>query len=152
MIVAVNEQNLRDAGHIHSEAWKQSHRSFCSVAFIEKHTAAAQTDYLRDQIKQGKRVFLLIEDTPIGVVSVHEGLIENLYVLPFQQNRGYGTQLLLFAIGQCSQTPTLWLLSNNERAYRLYAKHGFVKTGQVHRLNDTLYEFELQRSALPPFK
>lgn len=152
MIVEVNEQNLAVAGHIHSEAWKQSHRAFCSVAFIEKHTAAAQTDYLRDQIKQGKRIFLLTEDTPIGIVSVHEDLIENLYVLPFQQNRGYGTQLLLFAIGQCSKEPRLWLLSNNAGAYRLYAKHGFVKTGQVHRLNETLYEFEMQRSALPPIK
>ena len=78
MIVEVTEQNLRDAGRIHSEAWKQSHKAFCSAAFIEKHTAAAQTDYLRDQIKQGKRVFLLTEDTPIGIVSVHEDLIENL--------------------------------------------------------------------------
>lgn len=149
MIVEVTEQNLRDAGRIHSEAWKQSHKAFCSAAFIEKHTAAAQTDYLRDQIKQGKRVFLLTEDTPIGIVSVHDDLIENLYVIPSQQNRGYGTQLLLFAIGQCSKEPRLWLLSNNEGAYRLYAKHGFVRTGQVHRLNETLYEFEMQRSALP---
>lgn len=146
MIVEVNEQNLAVAGHIHSEAWKQSHRAFCSVAFIEKHTAAAQTDYLRDQIKQGKRIFLLTEDTPIGIVSVHEELIENLYVLPSQQNKGYGTQLLQFAIRQCSKEARLWLLSNNEGAYRLYAKHGFIKTGQVHRLNETLYEIEMKRS------
>lgn len=145
MIVEVNEQNLAAAGHIHSEAWKQSHRDFCSAAFIEKHTAAAQTNYLRDQIKQSKQVFMLVEDSPIGIVSVCESLIENLYVLPSLQNKGYGTQLLLFAIRQCSQTPTLWLLSSNEKAFRLYTKHGFVKTGQVHRLNETLYEFEMQR-------
>ncbi len=152
MIVEVTEQNLRDAGYIHSEAWKQSHKSFCSMAFIEKHTADAQTDYLRDQIKQGKRLFLLVENIPVGIVSVHEDLIENLYVLPSMQNRGYGTQLLQFAIGQCSQAPTLWLLSNNESAYRLYAKHGFFKTGQVHRLNETLYECEMRRNTLNPIK
>lgn len=150
MIIKVSEENLRNAGYIHSEAWKQSHKAFCSAAFIEKHTTAAQTDYLRNQIRQGKQVFLLVEDIPVGIVSVHNGLIENLYVLPSLQNRGYGTQLLLFAIGQCSQTPTLWLLSNNEGAYRLYTKHGFTKTGQVNHLNETLYEFEMQHCALPP--
>ncbi len=144
MIVAVNEQNLADAGRVHAEAWRASHRDFCSAAFVERHTAAAQTDYLRRQLRQGKRIFLLIDCGPVGLVSVYGSLIENLYVLPTLQNRGYGTQLLRFAIGQCRETPTLWLLSNNEGAYRLYSRHGFVKTGQVHRLNESLYEFEMQ--------
>ena len=144
MIVAVNERNLTVAGRVHAEAWQASHRDFCSAAFVEKHTAAAQTDYLREQLRQGKQIFLLVEDTPVGLVSVHNSLIENLYVLPALQNRGYGTQLLRYAIGQCREAPTLWLLSNNEGAYRLYSRHGFVKTGQVHRLNESLYEFEMQ--------
>ena len=145
MIVAVNERNLADAGRVHAEAWRASHRDFCSAAFVERHTAAAQTDYLRRQLRQGKRIFLLIDCGPVGLVSVYGSLIENLYVLPTLQNRGYGTQLLRFAIGQCRETPTLWLLSNNTGAYRLYSRHGFVKTGQVHRLNESLQEFEMQR-------
>ena len=100
---------------------------------------------LRRQLRQGKRIFLLIDCGPVGLVSVYGSLIENLYVLPTLQNRGYGTQLLRFAIGQCRETPTLWLLSNNTGAYRLYSRHGFVKTGQVHRLNESLQEFEMQR-------
>ena len=36
--VEVTEQNIADAGCIHSESWKDSHRSFCSDEFVEKHT------------------------------------------------------------------------------------------------------------------
>jgi GNAT superfamily N-acetyltransferase len=38
---------------------------------------------------------MLVEEKPIGVVSVTKGLIEDLYILPDMQNMGLGTKLLL---------------------------------------------------------
>ncbi len=143
MIVEVNEQNIGDAGRIHSESWKESHRGFCSAAFVEKHTVAAQTAYLRREIQAGKRVFMLIDEQPVGIVSIQGSLIENLYILPQEQNKGYGTRLLKFAIAQCEGVPTLWILNNNEGAYRLYSRHGFEKTGKKKPLNERLYESEM---------
>jgi len=35
--------------------------------------------------------YMLVEEKPIGVVSVTKGLIEDLYILPDMQNMGYGT-------------------------------------------------------------
>lgn len=46
-------------------------------------------------------------------------LIENLYILPDEQCKGYGTQLLEFAIQQCKGIPTLWILDINYIAYSL---------------------------------
>ena len=141
--VEVTELNIADAGRIHSESWKESHRSFCSAAFVEKHTPMAQAAYLRREMDVGKRVYMLIDDYPVGIVSVHGSLIENLYVLPSEQRKGYGSQLLDYAIQQCAGTPCLWILNNNDGAYRLYTKNGFKETGNRKQLNDTLYEIEL---------
>lgn len=143
MIVEVNDLNIEAAGAIHSASWKASHRAFCSAEFVEKHTPAAQTAYIRREMEAGKRVFLLTDETSVGIVSVFGSLIENLYVLPTAQRKGYGTQLLHFAVAHCADTPTLWLLSNNDAAARLYTKNGFVKTGKMKQLNETLYEYEM---------
>ena len=141
--VEVTEQNMADAGRIHSESWKESHRSFCSPEFVEKHTPAVQTEYLRREMNTGKSIYMLIDEYPVGIVSVHGSLIENLYVLPSEQRKGYGSQLLDYAIRHCSGTPCLWILNNNVGAYRLYTKNGFKRTGNRKQLNDTLCEMEL---------
>ncbi|MCI8402728.1 MAG: GNAT family N-acetyltransferase [Lachnospiraceae bacterium] len=141
--VKVTEQNIADAGRIHSESWKESHRSFCSAEFVEKHTPAAQADYLRREIAAGKQIYMLILEYPAGIVSVHGALIENLYVLPAEQRKGYGTQLLKFAIRHCAGNPSLWILNNNESAYRLYIRNGFKETGNKKKLNGQLSEMEL---------
>lgn len=141
--VEVNKLNIAEAGRIHSESWKASHRSFCSAEFVDKHTPVAQAEYLRREMKAGKTIYMLIDNYPVGIVSVYGSLIENLYVLPSEQRKGYGSQLLEYAIRHCSGTPSLWILNNNEGAYRLYSKNGFKETGNKKQLNDTLYEMEL---------
>ena len=141
--VEVTEQNVADAGCIHSESWKESHRSFCSAESVEKHTPSAQADYLRREMDAGKSVYMLINDYPVGIVSVHGGLIENLYVLPSEQRKGYGSRILEFAIRKCQGTPKLWILNINEGAYRLYTKKGFKETGNRKQLDKNLYEMEL---------
>ena len=142
-IVAVDEYNIEAAGAVHSAAWQESHRSFCAAEFVEKHTPAAQTAYLRREMDAGKRVYLLVEKEPVGIVSVQGSLIENLYVLPRMQNRGYGTRLLRYAIDRCVGTPTLWILDNNRGARRLYERNGFRETGKRKQLTETLSEIEM---------
>ena len=146
--VEVTEQNIADAGRIHSESWKEAHRSFCSAEFVEKHTPSAQADYLRREMVAGKQLHMLIDEYPVGIVSVYGNLIENLYVLPTEQRKGYGTQLLEFAIQKCQGVPRLWILNINEGAYRLYTKNGFKETGNRKQLNDNLCEIELSLSRL----
>lgn len=147
MIIEVNGSNLALAAKIHSESWKESHKSFCSKDFIEQHSAKQQEAYLRSEMETGKKVYMLVEAHPVGIVSIHGSLIENLYILPDEQQKGYGTKLLLFAMRQCQQVPVLWILENNQRAYSLYFKYGFRKTGRKNRLSDDLFEIEMRLTA-----
>ncbi len=143
MIIPVNETNLLQAAMIHSISWRESHRSFCTPDFIELHTPDRQRDYLSGKMNSGTKIYLLrIDEKFIGIVSVTNSLIEDLYVLPDWQNMGYGTQLLQYAISQCADTPTLWILENNTRAEKLYRGMGFKKTGKKNSITDELDEIE----------
>lgn len=55
MIIEVNDSNLASAAKIHSESWKESHESFCSMSFIEQHTVEHQKKYLRSEIEARKK-------------------------------------------------------------------------------------------------
>ena len=142
MIVPVDETNLLQAATIHSISWKESHRAFCTPDFIETHTPDRQREYLRNKMNNGTKLYMLVEEKPIGVVSVTKGLIEDLYILPDMQNMGYGTKLLLYAVGQCTDTSTLWILENNINAGRLYRRIGFKETGRKNAITNKLDEIE----------
>lgn len=154
-IVQVTQQNIAQAGAVHSAAWQQSHATVCTANFVAVHTPQRQTRYLRGEQQAGKRLWLLLDDeeTAVGVVSLKQdeadGVIENLYVLPAAQNRGFGTRLLRFAIQQCETLysrpvrPVLWVLSSNEGAKRLYRRIGFAETGRSKPLRNGLSEQEM---------
>lgn len=142
-IVELTENNIRDAGKIHSESWKESHKNFCSEEFVARHTEEAQTEYIRSEIAKGKDFYMLIDHIPVGIVSMYGNLIENLYILPAEQRKGYGAILLQYALRQCHGIPTLWILSNNDRANAFYKKFGFVESGKKKQLRNDFFELEL---------
>lgn len=143
MIIPVDQTNLSEAAAVHAAAWRDSHRAFCTPEFIEQHTTERQAAYLQRKLDAKSRIFLLVEDEPKGVVSVTGSLIEDLYVLPEQQGRGYGTKLLRFAAAIADGTPTLWILENNAGARRLYERLGFFETGSRKITPGGLDEIEL---------
>ena len=79
-IVEVTERNIADAGFVHSESWKESHRSFCSAEFVEKHSPSAQTDYLRREMNSGGHIFMLIDRYPVAIAALN-GLDMNEAIL-----------------------------------------------------------------------
>ena len=142
MIISVDVTNLLQAATIHSISWKESHRAFCMPDFVASHTPDRQRNYLSNKMNSGTKIYMLVEEKPIGIVSVTNSLIEDLYVLPDMQNMGYGTKLLQYAIDQCTDTPTLWILENNINAERLYQRMGFMRTGRRNSIASGLDEIE----------
>ena len=131
-IVPVDNTNLLQAAEIHAAAWRYAHRAFCSAEFVALHTPERQRDYLRKKLNGGSRIFMLTDGEPVGIVSVTGNLIEDLYVLPRMQRRGYGRRLLDFAAAACDGAPTLWILENNGNAEAFYRRAGFRETGRVN--------------------
>jgi ribosomal protein S18 acetylase RimI-like enzyme len=144
VIVDVTKENVTSAGEIHSLSWKKSHEAFCSKEFIEKHTAERQTDYLRQKMSKGSNIYMLIDDElPVAIISITGSLIEDLYVRPDCQQKGYGTTLLNSSLSKCCATPMLWILENNSAAQRFYEKNGFLLTGKRKNVTSGLDELEM---------
>jgi len=136
--------NISTAAEIHAISWRESHKSFCSKEFVDAHTTERQKKFMESEMECGKAFYILVDTDAKGIVSIKDNLIENLYVLPSEQRKGYGTNLLHFAEQKCSNTPTLWVLSNNKAAKNLYVKHGYTFTGNVKSLKSELQELEMQ--------
>ena len=141
-ITPVTENNIHQAAYIHAESWKESHKSFVSRQALAKRTVERQTEYLRQQMNEGKEIYMLTDGIPVGIVSIKDSFIENLYVLPEKQRQGYGSILLKHAIRKCSGTPMLTVLNNNT-AIEMYRKFGFKETGKTIPLNPELWEIEM---------
>lgn len=148
-IYPAGQGDIAEAGRVHAESWRESHRAFCSQAFLALHTAERQAVYLTDKLAGGARLYLLrLDGKAAGIVSVTGSLIEDLYILPDCQNRGLGTALLRYAVSRCEGRPTLWILENNAGAERLYRREGFVPTGRRNNIASGLdeVEYELQHT------
>lgn len=144
-IVEVNESNVEEAARIHSISWQESHKTFCKSDFVALHTPERQKNYILDKMATGSKFFMLVQKTGVGIVSVTKNLIEDLYVLPVMQNKGFGSELLRFACAKCDGKPTLWILENNVNAARLYSRLGFRATGKRNFIAENLDEIEFER-------
>ncbi len=144
VIGPVTPEQMMAAAAIHAESWQDSHRAVCSPEFLALHTPQRQKACLEAAIAAGARLYMLTDGRPVGIVSVRGSCIENLYILPAEQNKGYGSRLLEFAIGQCAGAPTLWVLNTNPGARRLYERRGFRPTGQLVQHGGGLYEQEFR--------
>ena len=139
-IALVTEDFFEPAAQVYARSWRESHRDVCSPAFLESRDCAA---YLRTGMERGKRLFLLWDPEPVGLIAVMGREIGDLYVLPEQQGRGYGSKLLEYAMPLAEQ-PFLTVLSSNNGAIRLYERYGFRETGRKE-LRRNLWELTLEK-------
>ena len=148
-IIPVTEENAPLAGAVHAASWQASHRHFCPEEFVLRFDAQRQTEYLLEGMRRGKKIWLLLDPEPAGLISLTEtgegSLIEDLYVLPECERRGCGGALLKAAIAQAKGPVYLWILNNNLQALDYYHKRGFALSGREKPLSRSLSELEMRR-------
>ena len=137
--VSLEPPMLELAVMVYTESWRASHEGICTPEFLRSRDCAG---YLAGELAAGKALYLLLDEGPVGVVSLHNGWIDNLYILPQCQGMGYGTALLRFAMAQGGWR--LSVLSSNTRAIGLYEKHGFSVSGRK-ALRENLWELTMEK-------
>ena len=128
MITEVNGSNIADAAKVYMESWKDSHKHICSSEFVEKHDLKYMIDFLKEKKNQKYDIFINYSNAvPVGIVGINPADEEIclLYVSPDEQGKGFGTELLDFALSKC-MNPYITVLDTNTKAIEFYSKRGFV--------------------------
>lgn len=76
-----------------------------------------------------KRLYVYDDGLVKGFVEIKHQEICKLYVDPFMQSKGIGSQLINYAI-ESKDVSYLWALEKNTRAVAFYQKHGFELTNE----------------------
>ena len=144
MIVELNETNIIDAAKVYMESWKESHKDICSSEFIEKHDFKYMIDFLKEKKDIGYDIFIdYVNEKPVGIVGMNpkDEEICLLYVSPAEQGKGFGTELLEFAVKRC-KNPYITVLDTNKKAIDFYLKRRFVPAEKQQETNKEKRIFE----------
>ena len=136
-IVLVNAKNFGEAVAVYAASWRESHRHICTPQFLEKR------DYAGYLVQKMERLYLVVDQAPVGVFCLDGDMFGDLYIHPDAQGKGYGTACVQYAQAHNSRL-RLSVLSNNYRAIHLYEKSGFRFTGNDVLLREGLWEREMQ--------
>ena len=97
---------------------------------------AIRADWLSALADPDGETYLAFEDDEaVGVVSVGDGVLQTLYVMPELWGRGIGSTLHDLALERLReanvQEARLWTLTDNQRARAFYEKRGWSLTGRT---------------------
>jgi putative acetyltransferase len=97
---------------------------------------AIRSDWLSALADPDGETYVAFEDAEaVGVVSVGDGVLQTLYVLPERWGRGIGSTLHDLALERLReanvQEARLWTLTDNQRARAFYEKRGWSLTGRT---------------------
>ena len=128
MISELNNDNITEAAKVYMDSWKESHRNICSAEFIEKHDLDYMIDFLKMKKDSGYDIFINYNnEKPVGIIGINKEDEEIclLYISPDEQGKGFGTELLDFALKRCIN-PYITVLDTNKKAIEFYRKRGFI--------------------------
>jgi ribosomal protein S18 acetylase RimI-like enzyme len=97
---------------------------------------AVRADWISTLTDPNGETYLAFEDDEaVGVVSVSDGVLQTLYVMPEFWSRGVGSKLHDLALDRLRKTNVqearLWTLTDNYRARAFYEKRGWSLTGRT---------------------
>jgi GNAT superfamily N-acetyltransferase len=97
---------------------------------------ASRADWTSALANRDAETYLAFEgEEAIGVVSLSDGVLQTLYVLPEHWSRGVGSTLHDLALDRLRETNVaearLWTLTENHRARSFYERRGWSLTGRT---------------------
>lgn len=135
-IIEVDEMNIQEAENVYTASWRESHLHICTPDFLKNRDFAG---YLRKRIGC---IYMVCEDSPVGVFSLLGENFGDLYIHPEHQGKGYGKACIAFAMNKSTKL-RLTVLSDNVKAIGLYEKMGFQFTGKAIPLKHGRFEREM---------
>lgn len=134
----MDDVSIRMARHYESDACVDVFRAaWRGMSFVPQdlHTPAEDRQWMRDVF--ASQLVLVAEaeasaetvdsvNRIVGLLSMGDGTVHNLYIRPGFQGRGIGHRLIETAKTCSGGELRLWVFEPNEGAIRFYERHGFV--------------------------
>lgn len=141
-------------------SWRAAYAGIVPAAFLARLSVDERAAAFRRRIAQAQSVCYLftVDGTPAGIAALRkypeggreDGELSVLYFLPAYWGKGYGAQAMGVCLaglrGMGFRRAALWVLCDNLRARRYYAKHGFLPTGQTQMVTLGVPECEYVRA------
>lgn len=97
--------------------------------FADLHTPEEDQNYFTNTVFEKNSIYVA-EDLDsgkfIGFIAFNHEFIDHLYILPGQQRKGLGSDLIQIALKE-PRTLRLWTFQQNSAARAFYKRHGFVE-------------------------
>ncbi|MCR1897932.1 GNAT family N-acetyltransferase [Irregularibacter muris] len=139
-IESINQSNIEIASIVFSESWKYSHKGIVSEEFCLKFTPGRQKNVLQQHIFKGHHCFIGFHNKKaVGVLILDYDTNEliSIYISPDSLHKGYGSQLISFALDKLDSEReiNLIVMNVNKNARKFYEKNGFQFCGKTKILS-----------------
>lgn len=130
IIESINQSNIDIASVIFSESWQYSHKEVVSEEFCLSFTPKRQENELQKHILKGHHCFVGIDNQKaVGLLILDYGRNEliSIYISPDSLYKGYGSQLITFALDKLDgeREINLIVMNVNKSARKFYEKMDF---------------------------
>ncbi|MEA2585307.1 MAG: hypothetical protein QOF33_3392 [Thermomicrobiales bacterium] len=137
--------------HVHTTSMREA------LPYLpELHTAEETRGWVATVVLPNQSVWVAeVEGRIVGVTALHEGTLEQLYILLGYQGRGIGSELLGKAKELNPEGLSLWTFQRNARARAFYEHRGFVAvefgdgSGNEEGEPDVRYEWKPKAGDVP---
>ena len=131
------EDEIRGKAYVHWKSWQESYRGIVDAEYLARMTLAQCEEKAfrwRDNLLVAKDGGRVVGFVGYGAARGEDdaGEIFALYVLEEYQRRGVGYSLMRSALAELDgcRIVTVWLLKDNEKAFRFYERVGFRADGR----------------------
>ncbi|HYF83501.1 MAG TPA: GNAT family N-acetyltransferase [Clostridia bacterium] len=144
------EQDAKDLGLIHSQAWRVEYKNIIPDEILDKYTPSRREEHFKNAIIYKTEETAVIESSGkvIGFITLGRsrdsdstsecGEVWGIYISPDYWRRGFGTILLNWGLRELGLRGfikvTLWVLEDNKNARSFYEKQGFKFDGTVKEI------------------
>jgi len=142
--------DANDMAYVHTITWQTSYRGLIPDWYLDSLNVEESIKKTKKKFKMrsvfryvgvldGKIIAILVIQKSFDEDKPESGEIGALYVLPEYQGKGYGKQLMTFAIaglkGRGFHNVIVWTLKDSVQSNTFYQKCGFKLEGTVKNIN-----------------
>jgi len=150
-IIRATLDMAEDIGYVHAMSWQKAYRGIVPDEYLANFTPERRASIFRKMLPESQDEYYIayLDNKPMGMMVLgksrdedadeNTGEITAIYLLSEYWGKGYGKQMMDFAVNRLKEiscrTVTLWTLRENARARSFYEKYGFALDGAEKEMN-----------------